>query len=64
MPGCGLTAANVGKVIRATGVTEVHAACNRPVKGDPAFSDFDPKGGRWETSENDVRAMVATINAT
>lgn len=64
MPGCGLSAANVGTVVSATGAREVHAACNRPIPGNPAFSDFDPKGGRWETSEDDVRAMVTALNAS
>ena len=61
MPGCGLTPENVGRVIAATGVIEVHAACNAKVPGDPAFSDFDPPGGRFETSEDAVRAMVAAL---
>ncbi len=61
MPGCGLTPQNVGAVIAATGVREVHAACSRPAPGDRAFSDFDPPGGRYGTSEADVRAMVAAI---
>ena len=61
MPGCGLTPENVGRVIAATGVIEVHAACNEKVPGDPAFSDFDPPGGRFETSEDAVRAMVAAL---
>ncbi len=61
MPGCGLTPDNVAGVIAATGVVEVHAACNARVPGDPAFSDFDPPGGRFETSEDAVRAMVAAI---
>jgi copper homeostasis protein len=61
MPGCGLDAGNVGPVVAATRAHEVHAACSRPVPGDPAFSDFDPPGGRRETSEDDVRAMVAAL---
>lgn len=61
MPGCGLTPENVAGVIAATGVTEVHASCSVPVPGDRAFSDFDPPGGRFETSEDEVRAMVAAI---
>ncbi|MGI1660707.1 copper homeostasis protein CutC [Palleronia sp. KMU-117] len=61
MPGCGLDAGNVARVVTATGAHEVHAACSRPVPGDPAFSDFDPPGGRRETSEADVRAMVAAL---
>ena len=63
MPGCGLTPDNVAGVIAATGVTEVHAACARPVPGDPAFSDFDPIAGRIQTSMKDVRAMVAAIRS-
>ena len=61
MPGCGLTAENVAGIIAATGASEVHAACRVPAPGDPAFSDFDPPGGRFETSEDEVRAMVAAI---
>jgi copper homeostasis protein len=63
MPGCGLAPDNVAAVVAATGAQEVHAACSRPVPGDPAFSDFDPPGGRRETSEDDVRAMVAALAA-
>ncbi|WP_294614750.1 copper homeostasis protein CutC [uncultured Roseovarius sp.] len=62
MPGCGLTAANVASVISATGVQEVHAACSVRVTGDVAFSDFDPPGGRFETSEAQIRAMVNQIS--
>lgn len=61
MPGCGLTVANVAAVIAATGASELHASCAVKVLGDPAFSDFDPPGGRFETSEDEVRAMVAAI---
>lgn len=61
MPGCGLTPENVAQVISATGVREVHAACACPVPGDPAFSDFDPKGGRRQTCSKEVRAMVTAI---
>jgi copper homeostasis protein len=61
MPGCGLEPDNVARVVAATGAREVHAACSRPVAGNPAFSDFDPPGGRRETSEADVRAMVAAL---
>ncbi|MCT8162021.1 copper homeostasis protein CutC [Pseudoruegeria sp. SHC-113] len=63
MPGCGLTADNIASVLRATGATEAHAACSGKVAGDPAFSDFDPPGGRFETREADVRAMVAAMQA-
>lgn len=61
MPGCGLTAGNVVEVMAVTGAHEVHAACSVAVSGDPAFSDFDPPGGRFETSEADVREMVQRI---
>jgi len=63
MPGCGITPENVASVIGSTGIQEVHAACSVPAQGDPAFSDFDPVGGRRETSEHEVRAMVAAISA-
>jgi len=61
MPGCGLTAANVADVMAATGVQEVHASCNVRVLGGVAFSDFDPPNGRFETSQQKVRAMVDQI---
>jgi len=63
MPGCGLDPGNVAGVMRATGAIEAHAACRVRVAGDPAFSDFDPPGGRFETSEREVRRMVAAIAA-
>jgi copper homeostasis protein len=62
MPGCGLTAENVDDVMAITGAQEVHAACNVRVSGELAFSDFDPPGGRFETSEMEVREMVSRIN--
>ncbi len=63
MPGCGLTPENIGDFRQIEAITEFHAACSRPVPGKPAFSDFDPPGGRFETSEVDVRRMVAAITA-
>jgi copper homeostasis protein len=63
MPGCGLDPGNVAAVMRATGAREAHAACRVPVAGDPAFSDFDPPGGRFETSAAEVRRMVAAMVA-
>ncbi len=62
MPGCGLTADNVAEVMAVTGVHEVHVACNVRVPGDVAFSDFDPPGGRFETSESEIREMVSQIS--
>ncbi len=61
MPGCGLTAANVAQVLKSTGATEVHAACRHPAPGPKAFSDFDPPGGRYETSEAQVCAMAQAL---
>lgn len=63
MPGCGLTAENVRDVLTQTGAQEAHAACNRKAPGDPAFSDFDPPAGRFETSEEAVRGMVEAIGS-
>jgi copper homeostasis protein len=63
MPGCGLTPENVADVVRATGATEVHAACAAPLPGDRAFSDFDPPGGRRVTDRDAVAAMVAALRA-
>ncbi len=61
MPGSGVTAENVTEVLKSTGATEAHASCARPVKGDPAFSNFDPAGGRKETSDVVVNEMVQAI---
>ncbi len=63
MPGCGLTPGTLPAVLSVPGVTEVHAACRRPVPGPRAFSDFDPPGGRFDTSEDEVRAMVTALSA-
>lgn len=63
MPGCGLTRENVRTLVLETGVREVHAACGQPAPGNRAFSDFDPPGGRMETSESEVRRMVAALEA-
>ncbi|MBV6657484.1 MAG: copper homeostasis protein CutC [Devosiaceae bacterium] len=61
MPGCGLLPENVAQVVAKTGASEVHAACQRRVPGDPAFSDFDPPGGRFETSAEEVSRMVTAL---
>ena len=61
MPGCGLTPENVQSVLKRTGADEVHASCHEPVPGDPAFSDFDPVGGRQQTSAREVARMVAAL---
>ncbi|MEL6521308.1 MAG: copper homeostasis protein CutC [Pseudomonadota bacterium] len=61
MPGCGVTPENVGDLVRRTGASEVHAACRQRVPGDPAFSDFDPVGGRFETSISEVQNMVSAL---
>ena len=61
MPGCGLTPENVKGVLDATGATEAHAACSARIDGPPAFSDFDPPGGRWDTSKAEVARMVAAM---
>lgn len=63
MPGCGLTADNVKQVVDDTGVHEVHAACQTPVNRERAFSDFDPPNGRMQTSEGEVKAMVAALSS-
>lgn len=61
MPGCGLTPKNVASVATQTGVSEVHAACNRCVPDAETFSDFDPPLGRVKTDESAVRAMVEAL---
>lgn len=61
MPGCGLTPENVGRVVTMTGVSEVHAACSVRAPGNPAFSDFDPPGGRFVTSRIEVQKMVSAL---
>ncbi|MEL7117053.1 MAG: copper homeostasis protein CutC [Pseudomonadota bacterium] len=64
MPGCGLDPQTVGTVVKRTGVTEVHAACAVRAPGDRAFSDFDPPGGRYVTSEAAVREMRKALDAS
>ncbi|MEO9823945.1 MAG: copper homeostasis protein CutC [Paracoccaceae bacterium] len=59
MPGGGLTPDNVADVISATGVSEVHASCWAPEPEDTAFSDFDPHGGRFTTSLEEVQRMIS-----
>ena len=61
MPGCGLTPENVRRVLDATGANEAHASCRLKACGGPAFSDFDPPSGRWETSQEEVARMVTAI---
>lgn len=61
MPGCGVTPENVRFLIAETGAKEVHAACRERVPGDPAFSDFDPSSGRFQTSATEVARMVSAI---
>lgn len=61
MPGCGVTAANVRTFLAIDGIHEVHAACRRPCPGPPAFSDFDPAGGRSETDARAVAALVSEM---
>jgi len=63
MPGCGLTPDNVAQVVAETGVTEVHAACTRPVPDIETFSDFDPPTGRMKTDSDTVRRMVSALSA-
>ncbi|MEP3034632.1 MAG: copper homeostasis protein CutC, partial [Pseudoruegeria sp.] len=64
MPGCGVTVVNVAEILLRTGAHEVHASCATPPSGDAAFSNFDPIGGRKETSETVVRAMTREINSS
>lgn len=61
MPGSGVNVSNVKDLLTHTGASEAHASCALPVQGDPAFSNFDPPGGRKETDETCVRQMVATV---
>lgn len=62
MPGAGLTPGNVTQVLDATGANEVHASCSHPLPGDLSVPGFAPAGGRRETSEAIVRAMVAALD--
>lgn len=61
MPGSGVTVDNVAHVLAATGAHEVHASCRQIVAG-PAFSNFDPPGGRFETDAGMVRDLVGAIS--
>ncbi len=61
MAGSGVSAQNVADLIAATGVSEVHASCAVTAAGDPAFSNFDPSGGRKVTDVGMVNALKITI---
>ena len=61
MAGSGVSAQNVADLIAATGVSEVHASCAVTAAGDPAFSNFDPSGGRKVTDVGMVRRVVNAI---
>ncbi|HWD67878.1 MAG TPA: copper homeostasis protein CutC [Caulobacteraceae bacterium] len=64
MAGSGVTANNVGDLVRATGVTEVHASCSGPAVSRAEVDTLgfeDP--GRRETSADAVRAMAAALRA-
>jgi len=62
MPGCGLDHENVYDLVTSTGTREVHAACRVLVPGARSFSDFDPPGGRFATSNELVRLMVEAVS--
>ena len=62
MPGSGLTADNISKFVAQTGVTEVHASCAIPAKGEESFSNFSPPTGRKETCSNKVKQMKRELS--
>ena len=61
MAGSGVTAQNAADLIAASGVSEVHASCAVVAGGDPAFSNFDPAGGRKVTDLGAVAALTQAI---
>ncbi|WP_371169865.1 copper homeostasis protein CutC [Aliiroseovarius sp. 2305UL8-7] len=63
MPGSGLSEDNISKFVAQTGVTEVHASCAIPAKGEESFSNFSPPAGRKETCSNKVKQMKRELSA-
>jgi copper homeostasis protein len=61
MAGSGLTAENVGALLRATGVHEVHASCSAPIDIRSADRFGFETPGRLETSAEAVWAMKAAL---
>lgn len=61
MAGSGVTAQNAAALVDQTGVSEVHASCAKTAAGDPAFSNFDPAGGRKVTDAEAVAALIGAI---
>lgn len=62
MAGSGVNADNVRELIAATSVSEVHASCAVVAAGDPAFSNFDPSGGRKVTDVTTVRSVIGALS--
>lgn len=70
MPGCGVNSQNVAKIIRRTGVTEVHASAKQLVQSGMLFRRDDVKMGsadrdefaRYVTDKIEVRAIRAVLD--
>lgn len=70
MPGCGVNSKNASQIIKESGTTEIHASARKEVgsamlfrhagvsMGNPDSDEF----ARKETDENEVRAIVESIN--
>jgi copper homeostasis protein len=62
MPGSGITAQNVGRLLSAVQVDEIHASCAEALPQDPASVAMGFSAGeRRQTSARLVRAMRAAI---
>ncbi|POF62895.1 copper homeostasis protein CutC [Novacetimonas maltaceti] len=61
LAGSGVNAGNAGELIRATGVSEVHASCRRPARPstDEGAFGFGPMPGL--TDPDAIRALVAAV---
>jgi copper homeostasis protein len=60
MPGAGLSPANIGTVVEATGAKAIHASCKRTLTTqDQGHSLF--AADRWVTDEETVRQMVEIL---
>lgn len=73
MPGGGVTEENLGEIVRATGVSEIHLSARAPVRGGMTFFNpycymgsctKDDEYGWREASEEKIRMCKTALTAT
>lgn len=68
MPGCGVTSANAGEIIKTTGATEIHASARKSVGSGMIFrhtgvSMGNPDCDEYARKETDVNEVKKIVNA-